>query len=764
MDSKLFFRLLLSAVFLISFFCIAPIVQSCADGPEPFSDFTLHPDVPLEKYAAGRLGILQPTFARSYLVVAYRYFAGSPLTKDEQFGAQAVWTDRIGDNNVTDASADPDREKNPYTEKHILNGPEIWLGARKQVTPEPAPNVESTKDGPNYTNYINCSDDAMENAARTLSARVKSFGKDSVGVKEWLRAQDTAFINCSGKEKPAIPEPAPASLPATLQFDREYQIAAARMYSDQFDAAEKAFEKIATEEKSPWHEIASYLVARNLVRRATLDIPGAPANQYRPQQFNNDLLAQAESKIQGFLSDPHQKSMQTPLAALLDRLEFHLHPESQTSALSQRLRAPAPDGRFYYWLSDYTRLLDSRADANHSDFYSPGKTEPQSYVTATQERQKDDLTDWILTFQADDDSAALHALQVWRAHPNSVPWLLSVLAKTNSAVPYSAEVLAAADKIPTNSPAYLTAFYYRMRLRNGAKQFKDVRASIDSLLKSAVEIPRVSKEELLDLRLDAAGDLDDALHFAMSSGCPPEQGDDSGCGLQILSPHGAAMMNSLPLDEIVRAFHTSTLPENAKTQIGRNIWMRAVLLNRHDVAQSLDSQISSWGATPQGIKPEYIADLIKQYEGAAAPDEKQFAAIFLLQHQYAFAFEIGTTEAWCASPSSPWHDDAAYTRTKQFIPAPVGFLTPEQAKQAAAERSLLDAADSQANFYARVTIEFAQKHPDDPRVPESLSRAVKNTDRNCNNPRTSALSKKAFTLLHNNYPNTSWAKNTKYWY
>ena len=41
---------------------------------------------------------------------------------------------------------------------------------------------------------------------------------------------------------------------------------------------------------------------------------------------------------------------------------------------------------------------------------------------------------------------------------------------------------------------------------------------------------------------------------------------------------------------------------------------------------------------------------------------------------------------------------------------------------------------------------YAQKHPDDPRVPESLSRAVKNTDRNCNNARTSALSKKAFTL------------------
>jgi hypothetical protein len=192
--------------------------------------------------------------------------------------------------------------------------------------------------------------------------------------------------------------------------------------------------------------------------------------------------------------------------------------------------------------------------------------------------------------------------------------------------------------------------------------------------------------------------------------------------------------------------------------------MRAVLLNRHDVAQSLDSQIPSWGATPQGIKPEYIADLLKQYETAATTEEKQFAAVFLLQHQYAFGYEMGMAEPWCASLSGPWHDETAYNTAKPFVRAAPAFLTPEQIKQAGAERATLDTTDSQANYYVKVVFEFAQKHPDDPRVPEALSRAVKNTDRNCNTSRTSALSKKAFVLLHNNYPNTSWAKNTKYWY
>jgi hypothetical protein len=134
-----------------------------------------------------------------------------------------------------------------------------------------------------------------------------------------------------------------------------------------------------------------------------------------------------------------------------------------------------------------------------------------------------------------------------------------------------------------------------------------------------------------------------------------------------------------------------------------------------------------------------------------------------LQHQYAYGFEMGTTEPWCASPKGSWHDSSPGNFPRELAPPPA-FLTPEQAKQALAERAVLDNADSQANYYARIAVEFAQKYPDDPRVPESLSRAVKNTRMNCNNPRTGALSKKAFDLLHDRYPNTSWAKNTKYWY
>ena len=36
----------------------------------------VHPDIPFDEFAAGRIGIIQPTWRRSYLYVAHRYMAG----------------------------------------------------------------------------------------------------------------------------------------------------------------------------------------------------------------------------------------------------------------------------------------------------------------------------------------------------------------------------------------------------------------------------------------------------------------------------------------------------------------------------------------------------------------------------------------------------------------------------------------------------------------------------------------------------------------
>jgi hypothetical protein len=632
------------------------------------------------------------------------------------------------------------------------------------VVATPAPQINPWHDLSDYSIYLNCTGDALANAADVLGQRVKTFGKDHPGIKAWVGAQDLVFANCGGTpDKPAVPSQAESELPEILRFDREYQIAAAYMYSAQFDEADKAFRHISTETKSPWHEIAPYLVARNMLRRATLDIPKSmiSPDRFAPRPaFDPEKMQQATTYIRSALSDPRSAQYSVPLQHLLDRAEFRLHPEQQARRLSDLLRKPVPEGRFYQSLWDYTMLLDLRPDTSHHTYYEPGYSDPQKFATATPERQGDDLTDWIVTFQMLEGGTD-HALQMWRAHRDSLPWLVAILSKTRSESAFAAEVIAAADQIPASSPAFTTAFYHRMRLRNAAHSYKEVRQSIDAFLASAGDLPSTAKEDLLDLRLDAASDLNDAIPL-IARGSDAVLHDGSG-SVPFLAPHGGAYLETLPIDLELAAVQSPKLAKEVQIQIVRNIWVRAVLLGRHDVAQSLDSLVQDPSVFPGNPSKETIAAWIQQYESSKTPDEKQFAAVFLLQHQYAAGFTMGSHEAWCASPYA-FDDDTASRRPAPTVFPETPILTEPQRKQAAMELASLDNLDSQANYYAKTVADFALAHPDDPRVPEALSRAVKNTRMNCNNARTSALSKKAFDLLHQHYETTSWAKNTKYWY
>src|SRR2546430_5921239 len=73
---------------------IALLTTALPCGPAyttPLFDVTKKPENPFENFAAGRLGIVKPTFARSVLYVAYRYINGGTLTPDDQKAMVDVW-------------------------------------------------------------------------------------------------------------------------------------------------------------------------------------------------------------------------------------------------------------------------------------------------------------------------------------------------------------------------------------------------------------------------------------------------------------------------------------------------------------------------------------------------------------------------------------------------------------------------------------------------------------------------------------------------
>jgi hypothetical protein len=68
------------------------------------------------------------------------------------------------------------------------------------------------------------------------------------------------------------------------------------------------------------------------------------------------------------------------------------------------------------------------------------------------------------------------------------------------------------------------------------------------------------------------------------------------------------------------------------------------------------------------------------------------------------------------------------------------------------------------NYISQQVIQWANRTPADPRVPEALHLAVKSTRFGCTDKDTGQWSKAAFDLLHRKYPNTIWAKKTPHWF
>jgi hypothetical protein len=199
----------------------------------------------------------KPTFRRSVLIAAYRYLGGGSFSADEQRDLVDLWKATI------------DRD---YTQTdEVTPVVKAWLEKRKAVVGKeekvPAVYVERSYGG--YDFFPNCSINVFEVATETLGDRISSHGPNDPGVQNWLNGQDEVFQKLLKRQTHsqttfrAVP-------PEWLEKDRAYQQGAAEFYSLDFRNAKKHFAEIAQDTQSPWQETADYLVARTLIRQASL--------------------------------------------------------------------------------------------------------------------------------------------------------------------------------------------------------------------------------------------------------------------------------------------------------------------------------------------------------------------------------------------------------------------------------------------------------------------------------------------------------------
>ncbi len=314
--------------------CLSSAIPCGPGYLTPLFDTTSAPEVPFTEFAAGRLGVLKPKLRRSVLIAAYRHIAGRGLTAFEQKALVEVW------------NAELNRADFPENEDLVDNAVKAWVAKRKEVLSKeekpPAIYVERSYGG--YEFFPNCTRSSFETATETLADRVSSHGADNTSVIDWVNAQDAVFANCAtGKQMPA---PAPVGAPVWLQKDRDYQLAAADFYSLNYVSAKRRFESIAQDTESPWRETADYLVARTLIRRASLSPTAEAAAPF---------YQEAEDHLARFVSSSGKFSASAE--RLTGLVKYRLRPRERVSELARNITMYSGEN-FRQDVIDYTWLLD----------------------------------------------------------------------------------------------------------------------------------------------------------------------------------------------------------------------------------------------------------------------------------------------------------------------------------------------------------------------------------------------------------------------
>ncbi len=534
---------ILASAVLAGLIVLPRYVDSCSPAPAELRFTTYHNMLPAE-LAGGRIGVLRPHFRRRSLLLAYRGLSGLPV--------------------IQDPAPAPDGPASPEGDS--------WLKARLLVPAAAAMReIDAGKKvpGQDYQFYTNCLDDAFTTASATLQKRVAEWGARSPQAAEWLRGQDQVFQNCSAG--PVIPQPLTGG-DKLLAADREYQIAAAKFYAEQYDRAAADFDRISSEAGSPWHDTARYVAARVRIRQGTMGKDAAK-------------LRDAGARLEAIVKDPAAAKWHAPAEALLGFVRAQTEPQKQLAALGKQLMQPGPPEQLRRVLTDYTSIWD-RLETDKSIVPPPDS----------------DVAQWIAAFQSD-----VPAIDTWRAK-KTMPWLIAALQKAQTSDP---ESIAAAHDVKAGSPAWDSVTYYGVLAQIRGGQLDAARAWADDALAAR---PMQSTANLLRSEcLRLARDWNEFLTFAPRrpvTDMSDEDESDDPIDDATLKQHPAALdadsvtalNHRVPLSLWLDAAQNSLMPANLQTDIAQAGWVRAVVVGDSELARRFAERLGK-------LKPTLTAEM-----------------------------------------------------------------------------------------------------------------------------------------------------------
>jgi hypothetical protein len=233
----------------------------------------------------------------------------------------------------------------------------------------------------------------------------------------------------------------------------------------------------------------------------------------------------------------------------------------------------------------------------------------------------------------------------------------------------------------------------------------------------------------------------------------------------------------MPLERLLAAAESTQLPARLRLRVAQAAFTRAVLLERPASAVRAARVAASLAPVMRGDLGRYIA----ASDDAA---RKRIAALTLLRTP-GLSINVGgrdTDESYPrdapsrrfghAFPRNWWcgiEDRADGTALRllagEGVPFPV-FLTEAERRDTASELDALKAAGVPRVYLTGAAIDWARARRTDPDAAEALALAIEGwrwAPCDSSAPK-SDLPRRAFALLHAQFPDSEWTKKTRYWF
>lgn len=470
-------------------------------------------------------------------------------------------------------------------------------------------------------------------------------------------------------------------------------------------------------------------------------------------------------------------------ARLLGLAKFRMTPNERRQELGSILTTKSNNTNFYNDFYDYSlflnRYLSTADDAGRTresaEAEKAGKQYDWNYKLKLRdvpvEAMNDELSNWIFTYKAADGLD--RALDAWKTN-KSLPWFVAAISKAAADSPATPELLAEAERIASGSPAFATVRFHQVRLLIATGKVDAAKKKFDEV-GDIRKLPVSSQNSFLALRTVFATSLDDYLKYAQRKPAIFSWGDDDReepADLEgnlaawkdraMFDADAALFLNErVPLSVLKQAAVNEQLPAHLRRMLVIATWTRAFVLKNTAIEREFAPLVAS----------HTKADMLQfgTYAAATRPVEREATALLaILRNPVVQPYiEVGygredSTPTEIDSIRGNWwcgenHSD------KSGIEFPT-FLTGQQTAAAKTEKDQLIALGESATMLTKRVIEFATKNPTHPKTPELLHLAVRSTRYGCTDDNTGKASKQAFDILQTRYKNSTWTKQTPYWF